>query len=108
MSNSKNNDEMAVQKIELSELDQGASTGSPVLNGNYDVIKNVKVKLQVFVGEAELSVAELFALKHDSVIQLDRVVSSPVDVLLDGKCVARGELVAADDNFGLRVMEINN
>ena len=101
-------EEMSVQKIELSELGETLPNGAALLNGNYDVIKNLKVKLQVYVGEAELSVAELFDLKRESVIQLDRVISSPVDVILDGKCIARGELVAADDNFGIRVLEIDN
>lgn len=97
---------MSVQKIELSELEEGDSAGSSLVAGNYDVIKNVKVKLEVVVGETEMSVQELFALGRDSVIELDRPVSSPVDIMLNGKRIARGSLVAAGDNFGVRISEI--
>ena len=99
---------MSVQKIELDELEEKQSSAPPMMSGNYDVIKNVKVKLQVLLGETELTVAELFSLRKDSVVELDRLVSSPVDVVLDGKCIARGYLVAAEDNFGIRITEIDN
>lgn len=97
---------MSVQKIELTELEKDSSIGPSLVSGNYDVIKNVKVRLEVVVGEAELSVKELFALGRDSVIQLDRPVSAPVDIVLNGKRIARGSLVAAGDNFGVRISEI--
>ena len=106
--NRKDPNTMSVQKIELDELEQQQSGGPSLMSGNYDVIKNVKVRLQVLLGEAELTVNELFALKKDSVVELDRLVSAPVDVILDGKCIARGQLVAAEDNFGIRITEIDN
>jgi flagellar motor switch protein FliN/FliY len=104
--NKEENHSMSVQTIELPELEEKNSRGASLLNGNFDVIKNVKIKLQVIVGEAELSVEQLFGLKRDSVVELNRLASSPVDIVLDGKRVARGHLVAAGDNFGVRISEI--
>ena len=70
------------------------------------LIKNIDVKLEIKLGEAEMTVGELFDLTKDSLISLDRDVSSPVDVLLDGKVVARGNLVAVDNNFGVQITEV--
>jgi flagellar motor switch protein FliN/FliY len=100
------NHSMSVQTIELPELEVKGSRGASLLNGSFDAIKDVKVKLQVIVGEAELSVEQLFALKRDSVVELSKPVSSPVEIVLDGKRIARGHLVAAGDNFGVRISEI--
>jgi len=76
--------------------------------GNLDIIKNVKVKLEVRVGEAELTVDELLKLGEGSIVQLKRPVTAPVDLLIDGRVVARGQLVAAEDNFGIQVTELHS
>jgi flagellar motor switch protein FliN/FliY len=70
------------------------------------LIQSVKVRLSVSVGACELTVRDLFALKADSLIQLDKRMAEPVDILLDDKIVARGNLVAVDDDFGVRITEI--
>jgi len=80
--------------------------GSPVFGDNLDLILDVKVRLEVVVGECQLSVSELFDLKSNSVVELDRAVNAPVDVMLEGKRVARGVLVAVDDSFGVRITEL--
>jgi flagellar motor switch protein FliN/FliY len=51
-------------------------------------------------------VQDLFSLKDGSVVELQRMVDDPVDVLLNGRVVARGQLVASGDQFGVRVTEI--
>lgn len=97
----------AIDDVELVEMDKTAPAGSAaLLKGNMDVIKNVRVRLDVKIGEAELPVSELFALTRDSVVAIDKDVSAPVDILLDGRVVARGSLVAVGDNFGVRITEI--
>ncbi|HHJ13934.1 MAG TPA: flagellar motor switch protein [Gammaproteobacteria bacterium] len=96
----------AVQQVELAELPEAGEGGRPLLEGNLDVIKNVRVKLEVMIGGAELSVSELYELQKDSVIRLDRDVEEPVDLVLDGQVVARGTLVVSGDNFGICLTEI--
>lgn len=97
----------SVDELELTEIEQlRPAQGTALLNGNIDVIKNVKIRLDVVVGDAELPVSELFALTRDSVVTLRKDVTAPVDVLLDGRVVARGNLVAVGDNFGVRITEI--
>lgn len=95
-----------VQKIKLAELDGSAETGGKLLSDNMELIRNVKVRLTVSVGRSELTVKDLFDLKENAVLALDRSVREPVDVLLEGKVVARGTLVAVGENFGVQISEI--
>lgn len=95
-----------VQKIRLAGLDPAESHGRHLLDRNLDLIRNVKVNLTVTAGRCELSVKELFDLKENSVLALDKSTRDPVDVMLDGKVVARGTLVAVGDSFGVRISEI--
>jgi flagellar motor switch protein FliN len=97
-----------VRNIKLAELDGTASSGRSLLGENLDLIRNVKVRLAVSVGGCEMSVKELFSLKQHSILSLDKNTRDLVEVLLDGKVVARGTLVAVDDNFGVRISEIDN
>jgi flagellar motor switch protein FliN/FliY len=97
----------AAQEIKLQELKQGA-LGNNLYNGNLGLIQNLKVKLEVFVGGCEISVGELFALKENSILNLDRATNESLDIYLDGKPVARGNLVVVDDNFGICITEISH
>ncbi len=97
-----------VQSIELAEFGGADSPGRSLFGENLDLIRNVKVRLAVSVGGCELSVKELFALKQNSVLSLDKNTRDLVEITLDGKVIARGTLVAVDDNFGVRISEIAN
>lgn len=96
------------QVVELPELPHNANPGSgpSILSGNLDVIGSVKVALTVRVGDALVTVDELMNMKEAHVLKLDAALDAPVDVLLEGKVVARGQLVAVDDNFGVRITEL--
>ena len=96
----------SIQKIELQELDGDSAQGANLLSGNMDLIRGVKVKLTTSLGKRELTVQELFGLKEGEVLQLDKLTTEPVDIMLDGSLVARGELVVVDDNFGVRITEL--
>jgi flagellar motor switch protein FliN/FliY len=65
----------------------------------------VKLNVAVRVGNAEVSVAELFEMKQGAVLVLDRTVEAPLDILVDGHVVARGTLVAVGEHFGVRITE---
>lgn len=95
-----------VQKIKLAELDQSADHGKKLLGDNIELIRNVKVRLTVSAGHSEITVRDLFDLKENAILPLDKGIREPVDVLLEGKVVARGNLVAVGDNFGVQISEI--
>lgn len=73
---------------------------------NSKLIGAVEVTLEAYLGTARLTVAELTALAADSVVPLDARLSQPVELRLGGKAVARGDLVAVDDHYGVRLTEI--
>ncbi len=95
------------QPVQLQEIAEG-TLGTNLYNGNLDLIKSLKVKLEVMVGGAEISVGELFSLKENSVLNLDKLTHEPLEIYLDGKAVARGNLVVVDNNFGICITEISH
>lgn len=97
---------LRVQHVELEEARETEERG-PSLMSDVHPLHSVKVRLQVRVGQADMSVGELLAARENEVLVLDRTVNDPVDLTLDGKVVARGQLVAvADGTFGLRITEL--
>ena len=93
-------------QVRLQEIAPHEPDGKGLVSGNLDLIKDIKVKVTVSVGQAEMTVAELFALKDDSVVKLDAATTDPVEVMLEGKVIARGALVAVGDSFGVSITEI--
>ncbi|WP_322026130.1 flagellar motor switch protein FliN [Burkholderia sp. BCC1977] len=70
------------------------------------LLDDVKVDIDVRLGRATLTVKDMLALQTGAVIELERAVGAPVDVLLNGKPIAHGEIVAVDGNFGVRILGI--
>jgi flagellar motor switch protein FliN/FliY len=93
------------KSVQLQEIGPGGENGKALFPGNLELIQNLKVSLSVSVGRAEITVAELFGLKEDSVLQLDRGTREPIEIYLDSRLVGRGELVVVGDNFGVRITE---
>jgi len=98
------------QVISLGEL-QGEpahrpAAGAPAVINIANPLHSVRARLHVCVGEVELSIGELLAAKEHQVLVLDRNVDQPVDLLLEGKLVARGQLVAVEGSFAVRITEL--
>lgn len=74
--------------------------------GNYDLLLEVELDAQVRFGSRELELKELLELGPGDVLELDRHVADPADLIVGGRIVARGEVVLVDGNFGLRVTEV--
>jgi len=70
------------------------------------MIDDVEVEIEAFVGGARMTVADLGALKPQSVVTLDAPLNQAVELRLNGTVIARGELVAVGDKFGVRLSEI--
>lgn len=83
-----------------------AKAESPAGRINPKLIDAVGVTLEAYLGEARMTVADLTALRDDSVVPLDAVVNQAVELRLNGVTVARGELVAVGDSFAVRLTEI--
>ena len=79
---------------------------SPGLEGNLDLLMDVELEVTLRFGERSMLLREVLELGAGSVVELDRNVDEPVDLLLDGRLIARGEVVVVDGDYGLRVLEI--
>ncbi|OOG44434.1 FliM/FliN family flagellar motor switch protein [Polaromonas sp. A23] len=99
-------DEPNVSPVHLQKIEGSPGSGAALFGGDISLIKDVKVKLEVFVGHADITVGELFALKEHSVVKLDASTDASVEIRLDGKIIARGSLVVVDDNLGVNIEEI--
>jgi flagellar motor switch protein FliN/FliY len=73
---------------------------------NLNVILDVAVTLSLEVGRARLAVRELLQLAPGAIVELDRASSEPLDVLVNGVRIARGEVVVVNDKFGIRLTEV--
>lgn len=80
----------------------GPEAGGPGLAAMLDI----PVRLTVELGRAELTLAEVFALRPRAVIELDRLPGDPVDLLANGRLIARGEILVINEAFALRVTEM--
>ena len=80
--------------------------GSAGLPPNYDLILDVQMVLTVELGRTTKYVKDVLKLGEGSIIELDKLAGEPVDLLINGKLIAKGEVVVIDENFGVRVTDI--
>lgn len=71
-----------------------------------DVFSKIPVNVSVELGRAQVSLKEVFELTEGSIIELERLVGEPLDLVVNGQIVAQGEVVAIDNNYGLRVTHV--
>ena len=75
-------------------------------NSNLDVILNIPVQVSLELGRAKMDLRDLLQLGQGSVIELERMIDEPLDVLVNGALIARGEVVVVDNKFGIRLTDI--
>jgi flagellar motor switch protein FliN/FliY len=75
-------------------------------NGNLELILDVPLGVSVELGRVRMPVRQLLSLTAGSVIELAKLAGEPLDVLINGRPVARGEAVMVNDKFGVRLTEI--
>ena len=73
---------------------------------NLRVLENIEVQLSVEVGNTEIKIRDLLRLNEGSVIELDRLAGDPLDILVNGTMIAKGEIVMVGERFGVRFTEI--
>ncbi|MDR3278969.1 MAG: flagellar motor switch protein FliN [Synergistaceae bacterium] len=92
-----------VKPVEFAQLGGSDFAGSP---GNLDLIVDIPVRITVELGRTRKTIGEVLALGPGSVVELNKMAGEPVDVLVNGKLIARGEVVVIDESFGIRVTEV--
>ena len=80
--------------------------GVAPMRGGLDMLHDVEMEVSAELGRTRMSVRELLSLIPGAIVELDRAASSPADLLVNGRLIARGEVVVIDENFGIRITEI--
>ncbi len=88
------------------ELEPLSAVNLAVDETDLALVLDVPVELAVEIGRTRMTIREALALAPGSIIALDRMAGEPVDLLVNGKRIARGEVVAIDEEFGLRITEV--
>jgi flagellar motor switch protein FliN/FliY len=93
-----------VAPAEFGDLSAGDEGGASKLN--LDLIMDVRLAMTLEVGRTRISVRNLLGLTQGSVVELDKLAGEPLDVLVNGTLVAHGEVVVANDKFGVRLLDV--
>ena len=83
-----------------------AAGGSKVSAENLRDLENIEVQMTVEVANTEIRIRDLLRLSEGSVVELDRLAGDPLDILVNGTMIAKGEIVMVGERFGVRFTEI--
>lgn len=96
-------EEVGVKSAQFPDFDEGSTEPLPQ---NMELIKDVPLQVTVRLGKSKMTIEEILDLGEGSIVELDKLAGQPVDLLVNGKLVAKGEVVVIDENFGFRVKDI--
>lgn len=92
-----------VQPVQFAPL---TANGTPISDANLGLIMDVPLQVTVELGRTKKLIKDILDLAAGSIIELDKLAGEPVDILVNGKLLAKGEVVVIDENFGVRITDI--
>lgn len=92
-----------IRPFELAEL---AGSAPSQEKASLSLLRDVELELKIELGRSRMAIEDLMKLRKGSVVPLDKMAGDPVDVLVNGRLVARGEVLVFNDNFCVRVAEL--
>jgi len=95
---------VGVQPVQFAQLNQ--STGQASVPGNIGLLMDVSMQLTVELGRTKMLIKDILGMGEGTIVELDKLAGEPVDLLVNGKLIAKGEVVVIDENFGVRVTDI--
>ena len=99
-------DDMALEEFEAGAEPADVTTGDDKSATDLAPVFDVPVNISAVLGKAHMSVAQLLKLNQGSVLELDRKVGEAIDIYVNNRLVARGEVVIVDDRLGVTMTEI--
>lgn len=93
----------AADKASFSEV---VDDSLPETDVNLEVVLDIPVNISMEIGRTKISIRNLLQLNQGSVVELDRLAGEPMDVLVNGTLIARGEVVVINEKFGIRLTDI--
>jgi flagellar motor switch protein FliN/FliY len=97
---------LAVASVGTSESRVTSSVQLPVSGAGLDLLQDVVMELSAELGRTTMTVRELLNLQPGAVVELDRLAGSPADLLVNGRLIARGEVVVVDEDYALKITEL--
>lgn len=94
------------QPAELGNLKADPPDAAASRELNLEVVLDIPVTLSMEVGRTRISIRNLLQLNQGSVIELERSVSEPLDIFVNGTLIAHGEVVVVNDKFGIRLTDV--
>jgi len=94
------------EEVRQADFQQLSESGRQKQPRNIDLLMDVDLPVAIELGRTRMNIADILALGPGSVVELEKLVGEPVDLLVNQKCVARGEVVVVEENFGLRITEL--
>jgi flagellar motor switch protein FliN/FliY len=91
---------------EQSTVENSAELRGAKAGQNLDMVMDIPINLSLELGHTRMSIRELLRLSQGSVVKLDRPGGDPLDILVNGCLVARGEVVVINERFGVRITDI--
>ncbi len=96
-------EEVVVQDVQFDQIQPQPSSGKA---NNMEILLDVNLPISVQLGKTSMTIQELLEVGPGSVIELDKMVGSPVEILANNKIIAQGEVVVVDENFGVRITSL--
>ncbi|WP_413377491.1 flagellar motor switch phosphatase FliY [Paenibacillus taichungensis] len=93
-----------VQPVQFANLQNGAF--GQVDENNLNLLMDIPLKVTVELGRTQKQIKDILELSQGSIVELDKLAGEPVDILVNNKLIAKGEVVVIDENFGVRVIDI--
>lgn len=95
----------AVKKAEFQPISESHPKGAPV---GMDLLLDVTLPISIELGRTVMCVKEILSICEGSVIELERLAGDPVDIMVGGRLLGKGEVVVMNDRFGVRITELVN
>ncbi|MGC9456100.1 MAG: flagellar motor switch protein FliN [Halothiobacillaceae bacterium] len=96
------------QRVEADRIEADAASGNGAIDPdlNLDVILDIPVHMSMEIGRTQINIRNLLQLNQGSIVELDRLAGEPLDVLVNGTLIARGEVVVVNEKFGIRLTDV--
>ena len=105
-SNSSNTEEIQVKEIRVPNFNVDNEQLNSNPSKNLDLIMNVPLNVSIEIGKTKRKIKDVMSFASGYVLELEKQLGAPVDIVVNGQLIARGDVVVIDENFAIRITEI--
>ena len=98
---------IVAEKAEFEEFDE-ATSKSNISNDRLNLLRDLQLNVFIELGRTKMQIKDILELERGYVIELDKLASEPVDIFVNNKKIAEGEVVVIDKHFGIRIINLSD